>query len=162
MQSLPYKMNTFHIHIKNTPVGDITIAERGGCLTCLCFGLACIGEYRRTALLDLCERQLWEYFAGQRRSFDLPLDMEGTAFRRRVWQALAGIPWGETATYSHIAARIGSPKAQRAVGGACRANPIPIIVPCHRVLGKNDIGGYAYGQDAKKTLLKIENLGNNY
>lgn len=155
-------MDTFHIHIKGTPVGDITISEQDGCITGLSFGISCPGEYRRTALLDLCEKQLTEYFRGKRRSFDLPLDIKGTAFQQRVWQALMKIPWGETAAYSDVAKSIGCPGAARAVGGACGANPIAIIVPCHRVLGKKGPGGYAYGAGAKKTLLKIENLGNNY
>lgn len=148
--------------MNNTPVGDITIAERGRRIAGLSFGISCPGEYCRTALLESCEEQLWEYFKGERRRFDMPLDMEGTAFQRQVWQALMQIPYGKTVTYAELAEKIGRPNAARAVGGACGANPIAIIVPCHRVLGKNGLTGYAYGLDAKKTLLKIENLGNNY
>ena len=113
-------------------------------------------------MLDLCERQLWEYFRRERRHFELPLHMGGTAFQQKVWQAILDIPYGETITYAELAKRIGSPDGARAAGSACGANPIAIIVPCHRVLGKNGLGGYAYGADAKKTLLKIEKLGNNY
>lgn len=155
-------MHTYYIHISNTPVGDITVTEREGCITGLTFDKSCHGQCLRTALLDLCERQLMEYFRGERRYFELPLHMEGTAFQRRVWQALVDIPYGESITYAELAKLIGSPGGARAAGNACGANPIAIIVPCHRVLGKNGPGGYAYGADAKKTLLKIEKMGNNY
>ena len=113
-------------------------------------------------MLDLCERQLWEYFRRERRNFELPLHSVGTDFQQKVWQAILDIPYGKTITYAELAKRIGSPGGARAAGSACGANPIAIIVPCHRVLGKNGLGGYAYGADAKKTLLKIEKLGNNY
>jgi len=76
--------------------------------------------------------------------------MEGTAFQQKVWQAILDIPYGKTITYAELAKRIGSPDGARAAGSACGANPIAIIVPCHRVLGKNGLGGYAYGADAKK------------
>ena len=163
MQSSLYShMNTYYIHINNTPVGDITVTENEGYITGLTLDKSCSGKCLRTALLDLCERQLWEYFRGERRNFELPLHMEGTAFQQKVWQAILDIPYGKTITYAELAKRIGSPDGARAAGSACGANPIAIIVPCHRVLGKNGLGGYAYGADAKKTLLKIEKLGNNY
>ena len=155
-------MHTYYIHINNTPVGDITVTESEGCITGLTFDKSCPGQCLRTALLESCERQLMEYFRGERSTFELPLHMEGTAFQRRVWQALADIPYGESITYAELAKLIGSPGGARATGNACGANPIAIIVPCHRVLGKNGLGGYAYGPDAKKTLLKIEKMGNNY
>ena len=155
-------MNTFYIHIGDTPLGDITVTENCGSITGLALGKSFPGEYRCTDLLKQCERELREYFKGERRCFELPLHMEGTAFQHRVWQAIAGIPYGETISYSDLAERIGSSGAARAAGSACGANPIAIIVPCHRVIGKNSLGGYAYGAYAKKTLLKIEKLGNNY
>lgn len=155
-------MDTYYIYMKNTPVGDITAAESEGCITGLTFDKSCPGVCMRTALLDSCERQLMEYFSGKRRSFDLPLHIEGTAFQVRVWQAMKDIPYGETITYSELAKSIGSPGAARAVGSACGANPLAIILPCHRVLGKNSLGGYAYGTEIKKVLLKIEKMGNNY
>lgn len=150
------------MHMNNTPVGDITIVQREGRIVGLSLGKSCPGCFHRTALLESCEKQLMQYFKGERRRFDLPLDISGTAFQRRVWQALAEIPYGETVTYGELAKSIGSPGAARAVGAACGANPIAIILPCHRVLGKNGPGGYAYGAETKKVLLKIENLGNNY
>ena len=155
-------MHTYYIHINNTPVGDIIVTEREGYITGLSVGKSCSGKCLRTALLDLCERQLWEYFRRERRHFELPLRAEGTEFQRRVWQAISGIPYGETITYAELAKRVGSLAGARAAGSACGANPIAIIVPCHRVVGKNSLRGYAYGADAKKTLLKIEKLGNNY
>lgn len=106
-------------------------------------------------------RQLGEYFRGQRRSFDLPLAPAGTEFRRRVWEALRAIPFGETRTYQQVADAVRC-RAARAVGQANRHNPLPIVVPCHRVLAANGLGGYA-GQtgagtsiDTKRWLLRHE------
>lgn len=108
-------------------------------------------------LLDEACRQLDEYFQGKRRDFDLPIDCAGTAFQQRVWNELQQIPYGETRSYEDIAAAVGSPKAQRAVGQANNRNPLMIIVPCHRVIHKNgDISGYACGIEAKKYLLELE------
>ncbi|HKP75565.1 MAG TPA: methylated-DNA--[protein]-cysteine S-methyltransferase [Longimicrobiaceae bacterium] len=87
--------------------------------------------------------QLREYFAGTRRDFDLPLDPEGTAFRRRVWDALCTIPFGQTRSYRDIAAQVGAPTGMQAVGQANRHNRIPIVIPCHRVVATTGIGGYA-------------------
>jgi methylated-DNA-[protein]-cysteine S-methyltransferase len=103
-------------------------------------------------------RQLDEYFKGKRRQFNLSLSIEGTEFRKRVWKALCTIPYGETRSYAEIAAAIGKPKAPRAIGQANRANPLPIIIPCHRVIGKNgDLVGYAGTRtDIKKALLQLE------
>ncbi len=102
-------------------------------------------------------RQLRAYFAGQLRRFDLPLDMQGTAFQLLVWRELEGIPYGETRSYSQIAAAIGAPRAVRAVGAANGANPIPIVVPCHRVIGASGkLVGYGGGLPLKKRLLELE------
>lgn len=95
------------------------------------------------ALLERARRQLKEYFAGERREFDLPLSQRGTDFQRAVWHALADIPYGETRSYADIAAAVGRPGAARAVGQANRRNPVPVIVPCHRVIAADgDLGGY--------------------
>lgn len=103
--------------------------------------------------------QLQAYFRGTLRSFDMPLDMRGTPFQREVWQALTAIPFGETRSYGQIAAQIGRPKAVRAVGAANGANPVPIIVPCHRVIGSNGkLTGYAGGLALKQQLLALEGL----
>ncbi len=102
--------------------------------------------------------QLTEYFAGKRQDFDLRLSPEGTAFQKRVWQELQKIPFGQTACYGDIAERIGNPKASRAVGMANGKNPLPIIVPCHRVIGKDgSLTGFGGGLEVKKQLLNLEN-----
>lgn len=106
------------------------------------------------------QKQFTEYEKGVRKSFDLPLHIKGTEFQKKVWNALLEIPYGETRSYQDIAIRIGNPKAVRAVGGACNRNPIGIIIPCHRVVGKNgSLTGYAGGLDYKKMLLEHEKMG---
>ena len=101
--------------------------------------------------------QLAEYFAGERREFDLSLAARGTSFQERVWQELRKIPYGETASYGAIAERIGNPRACRAVGMANSKNPIPIIIPCHRIIGKDgSLTGFGGGLAVKKQLLDLE------
>lgn len=103
--------------------------------------------------------QLSEYFIGRRKTFDLPIDPQGTAFQKRVWQELLRIPYGETASYGDIAERIGNPKACRAVGMANRRNPIPIIIPCHRVIGRDgSLTGFGGGLAVKERLLALERM----
>lgn len=103
------------------------------------------------------KKQLKEYFDGQRKEFTLPLDFRGTQFQTAVWQVLTQIPFGQTWSYSAVAEQINNPNAVRAVGAAIGANPIPIIVPCHRVIGKNKtLTGFAGGLSIKETLLKLE------
>lgn len=107
-------------------------------------------------------RQLEEYFAGERRVFDLPLGPEGTAFQQQVWEALRAIPYGQTRTYGELAAAIGSPRAARAVGLANARNPIAVIVPCHRVVGADGtLTGYAGGLRRKRLLLDLETAGSS-
>ena len=102
-------------------------------------------------------RQLREYFAGERKTFSLPLCPEGTDFQRAVWSELRKIPYGETISYKQLACRIGKPKAVRAVGAANGANPIPIIIPCHRVIGHDgSLTGFGGGLPLKKRLLQLE------
>jgi methylated-DNA-[protein]-cysteine S-methyltransferase len=108
-------------------------------------------------LLVDAERQLRAYFAGRLHRFDLPLEMEGTEFQKRVWRALLAIPYGETRSYGQVAAAIGDLKAVRAVGTANGANPIAIVVPCHRVIGAGGaLTGYAGGLTLKRKLLELE------
>jgi methylated-DNA-[protein]-cysteine S-methyltransferase len=103
--------------------------------------------------------QLRAYFAGELSDFDLPLAMQGSPFERKVWSALCKIPYGKTVSYGHIASKIGQPKACRAVGLANGKNPIPIIVPCHRVIGANgSLTGYGGGLDLKRKLLRLEGV----
>lgn len=109
---------------------------------------------------NVIQKQFTEYEKGARKVFDLPLHIKGTEFQKKVWNALLEIPYGETRSYQEIAIQIGNPKAVRAVGGACNRNPIGIIVPCHRVVGKNgSLTGYAGGLDYKKLLLEKEKMG---
>lgn len=138
-----------------TPVSDIVIEETGGKLTRLYSGVA--EEHADVPVLLEAKRQLEEYFAGKRQNFDLPLAPKGTPFQMAVWQALSEIPYGETTTYGALAERVDRPKAARAVGMALNKNPIPIIIPCHRVVGKNgSLTGFAWGLEAKRCLLKLE------
>ena len=108
-------------------------------------------------LLQQAQRQLGEYFSGQRRAFDLPLAPRGTPFQRAVWLALASIPYGATASYAQLAARVERPTATRAVGAANGRNPLPIVLPCHRVIGADgSLTGYGGGLPAKRFLLELE------
>jgi methylated-DNA-[protein]-cysteine S-methyltransferase len=110
-------------------------------------------------MLDAARTQLDEYFAGARLEFDLPLDAQGTPFQRRVWTALAEIPFGQTISYAELARRVGDVKAVRAVGAANGRNPIPIIVPCHRVIGANgSLVGFGGGLERKQWLLEHEGV----
>jgi methylated-DNA-[protein]-cysteine S-methyltransferase len=121
--------------------------------------LAGAREVAATPALDEAERQLHEYFVGERRVFDLPLDAPGTPFRESVWRILREIPFGATTTYAAIAARLGDPNAVRAVGSANGANPLSIVVPCHRVVGSDGaLTGYAGGMRTKARLLAHERL----
>ena len=123
-----------------TPLGRVTLVASGDALTGLCRGRA--GREDASPLLDEAAEQLGAYFAGRRRSFDLPLSPGGTAHDRAVWQAMRDIPTGETRSYGAVARTVGS--SPRAVGGACGRNPLPIIVPCHRIVAAGSaLGGYS-------------------
>ncbi|HOJ79339.1 MAG TPA: methylated-DNA--[protein]-cysteine S-methyltransferase [Clostridiales bacterium] len=112
-----------------------------------------------TPLIKEAARQLYEYLDGNRKVFDIPLELEGTPFQKAVWQALLEIPYGETRSYGEIAERIGNPKAARAVGMANNRNHVAVFVPCHRVIGADGrLVGYASGIDIKKKLLDLEKL----
>ncbi len=119
--------------------------------------LAELVEDKKHPILLETQKQLNEYFAGQRTQFDLPLDFEGTEFQKKIWQALLTIPFGETRSYKQIAEQVGNVKAVRAVGAANGKNPISIIAPCHRVVGANGkLVGFAGGLENKSILLKLE------
>ena len=147
-----------------SPIGILQLAERDGALTHLLFAwhntLADLGleaEERQTPLLLSVQQQLSEYFAGTRRAFDIPLAPEGTAFQLKCWEGLRSIPYAKTCTYKDIAAFAGNPKAVRAVGGANHANPICIVIPCHRVIGSDgSLTGFGGGLAAKAFLLNLE------
>ncbi|QQZ41156.1 methylated-DNA--[protein]-cysteine S-methyltransferase [Pseudomonas sp. SK3(2021)] len=151
--------------LMNSPVGQLTLVARGTKLAAILWESERENRVRlgplqpaddHPVLLET-ERQLKEYFAGSRNRFELELDFVGTEFQRKVWQALLTIPFGETRSYSQIAAQVGSPKAVRAVGAANGRNPISIIAPCHRVIGASgSLTGFAGGLQAKQFLLALE------
>ena len=122
--------------------------------------LADLVENPAHPMLLRTEKELNEYFSHKRKAFTVPLDMRGTYFQKQVWEALLGIPFGETRTYGQLAIQLGNPNATRAVGAANGRNPIAIIVPCHRVIGfSGKLTGFAGGLDAKDHLLKLEGRG---
>lgn len=108
--------------------------------------------------LRAAQRQLQEYACGKRQDFDLELDAQGTDFDRKVWRELRRIPYGATQSYGEIARRLGNPGLARAVGGANARNPLPVIVPCHRVLASTGLGGYSGGLGVKRQLLSLEGV----
>lgn len=137
-----------------TDLGPITIEEEGGEISSLLFSFSKSEEY--TPLLLKAKTEVEEYLRGERKEFDLPLSPKGTPFQEKVWRELLKIKYGERISYGEIGERIGS-KAYRAIGNACGKNPIPLIIPCHRVVGKNNLGGFSLGIELKKKLLDIEN-----
>ncbi|AVU77773.1 methylated-DNA--[protein]-cysteine S-methyltransferase [Pseudomonas sp. Fig-3] len=148
-----------------SPVGQLILVARDTKLAAILWEnerlnrvrLGPLEEDSQHPVLKETERQLMEYFAGQRRRFDLALDFAGTDFQVRVWQALLSIPFGETRSYRDIAIQIGQPTAVRAVGAANGRNPISIIAPCHRVIGTSgSLTGFAGGLAAKQFLLSLE------
>ncbi len=142
----------------DSPIGVLRLAEENNALTELLFGRqGDKWEHGASPLLLRAEEELWEYFGGKRREFTIPLSPRGTEFQRRVWNALLTIPYGETRSYEEIAVLAGSPRAFRAVGSANHNNPISILIPCHRVIGKNgSLTGYGGGMEAKRFLLELE------
>lgn len=147
-----------------SPIGRLELVEEGGALVAIHFDAPADGSQRHerggSAVLTRAHQQLSEYFAGSRHEFDLPLRPAGTEFQRRVWDVLATVPWGTTTTYGAIAARLGLPPgASRAVGAANGANPLPVVLPCHRVIGSDGtLTGYAGGLDRKALLLRLEGV----
>lgn len=139
-----------------SPIGLLTIEETDGAITALRFGGETVSP-PPTPLLQRAAQQLTEYFAARRRTFDLPLRPQGTAFQQAAWSALCDIPYGQTRTYAQQAAAIGRPKACRAVGMANHCNPLPLFIPCHRVIGAGGkLTGYAGGLAIKRFLLELE------
>ncbi len=145
----------------DTPIGPLLVAGDGQKLRTVHFAPSRPEDdwkHEPSAFADVA-KQLTEYFAGEREAFDLALDMCGTSFQLEVWSALRRIPYGEVRSYADMARAIGRPKAVRAVGAANGANPIPIIVPCHRVIGSNgSLTGFGGGLDVKRRLLELERL----
>lgn len=155
---------TIHWQTIDSPIGHLMIAANDTGIRAIEFPenrhpVSRNDEWHETPhpLITQAAKQLGEYFAGQRREFDLPLAPQGTAFQLQVWDALRSIPYGETRSYAEQAQSIGKPNAVRAVGAANGRNPIPIIVPCHRVIGANGtLTGFGGGLPIKQYLLQVE------
>ena len=160
-------MTLFYDEIES-PVGTLKLVASAAAL------VAVLWEYERPDRVKLAplkhesqqpilleaERQLREYFSGTRTEFDLPVELNGTEFQKRVWRTLRDIPYGQTMSYVELARTLGSPRAFRAVGAANGKNPLSIVVPCHRVIGANgSLTGFAGGLDAKAKLLALEAKG---
>lgn len=147
----------------DTPIGELLLAGENDALSMIGFPKGSMRRdpeadwiYNEKPLED-ARQQLREYFAGSRKDFDLPVTLNGTEFQVNVLKALQKIPYGETVSYGEIARRIGRPRAVRAVGAANGRNPIPIVVPCHRVIGSSgDLTGFGGGLDTKEALLRLE------
>ena len=140
----------------DSPLGRILLTEKEGCLTGLDFTDAPLLSEDCPVLRE-AERQLREYFAGERKFFSLPLAPEGTPFQRAAWESLQRIPYGETRSYAWEAMQMGRPGACRAVGNANGKNPLPILIPCHRVIAADGtLGGYSSGLWRKEYLLALE------
>ena len=140
-----------------SPTGPLTLFEEGGKIIVVEWGRT--GEGTETPLLLEAKNQMAEYFTGERQSFDLPLNTQGTDFQQAVWRQMLAIPYGETKTYGDLAKALKS--AARAIGGACGNNPIPIIIPCHRGMGANGkLTGFSGGEGivTKQALLQLESL----
>ena len=162
----------FHYLAWTSDLGPLTAVSTEGTLVGLLFGQPdLMMEVRKLAgsrswelvsgrdpVLDSVRDQVEEFLTGGRREFDLKLELTGTEFQKRVWQALQEIPYGRVVTYGQLAQKVGRPKAPRAVGQANGANPIPIIVPCHRVVSCTGLGGYGGGLPIKRLLLGIEGV----
>ncbi|WP_419160462.1 methylated-DNA--[protein]-cysteine S-methyltransferase [Rossellomorea sp. BNER] len=150
-------MISHHI-IMSSPIGFLKVSAENDRITSIDFVNEQIIEESDSPVLLQAKRQLEEYFAGKRKTFELPLEIKGTAFQQSVWKQLLKVPYGRTCSYQDIANQIENPKAVRAIGQANKANAFPIVIPCHRVIGKNQsLTGYAGKEiDKKETLLSLE------
>jgi len=151
-----------NIFFYKTPVGKIALCEENGFVTNLIFNPDkkyenC--EEKETPILKEAFSQLEKYFAGELKNFDIPVSLHGTEFSKKIWQELKKISYGKVLSYGEVAHLIGNPKASRATGTALGKNPIPIIIPCHRVISSDgSIGGFSAGIEIKKKLLKLEQV----
>lgn len=149
-----------HRHTFPSPIGSLTLYEQNNAIVKLVFEdepITLPAKDSETDLLNKAAKQLNEYFAGIRTVFDLRLNPNGTEFQKSVWSTLANIPYAQTKTYGDIAREIMNPHASRAVGNANNRNPIPIIIPCHRIIGASgDLVGYGGGLERKQYLLHLE------
>jgi methylated-DNA-[protein]-cysteine S-methyltransferase len=157
-----------YIKILPTPVGDLCLATTEKSVVALVWkqaelegmGILTKGKGLSCAFLENAAKQLREYLAGKRKRFELPLEIHGTPFQKRVWDELKKIPYGRTWSYRELARRVGDPRAARAVGSANGKNPICVFIPCHRVVRlSGELGGYTGGLDKKIFLLDLESAG---
>jgi len=159
----PESRTTLRFDVMTSPIGDLTLyTHEDGALTAIDFGSRPVqaNARRDVGACAAARRQLEEYFAGKRRTFTLALRPLGSPFQQQVWKALLEIPFGTTTSYGEIARRLGPGTSARAVGSANGANPIPIVIPCHRVIGANgSLTGYGGGISRKAKLLELENAG---
>ena len=148
-------------YLFGTPLGTMALAAEDGAITRLYLPNTPMPRLmpHPTPLLLEGERQVLEFLAGKRRTFDLPLNPQGTPFQRKVWAALRDIPWGETRSYKDIALAVDCPRGFQAIGQANHRNPLPILIPCHRVVAADGgPGGYGGGPEMKKALLAVEGI----
>lgn len=151
-----------YIAYLDTPIGILEISTDEHRVVEIEFVQAKYNPERRSAILQHAISQLTEYFRGSRKKFNLPIALSGTAFQQKVWQELMNIPYGETLSYGEVARKINNPKASRAVGNANNRNKIPIVIPCHRVIGSNgNLVGYGGELWRKKWLLDHEKMFKN-
>ena len=147
---------TFH-YTYETVLGSVTFIEEDGALRSISMQATDRGIEQETPLIKDALLQLSEYLRGERKKFDIPFRMRGTEFQIQVWKVLQNIPYGETRSYKQIAEAIGNPKAVRAIGMANNRNPLLIVIPCHRVIGKDgSLVGYGEGIEMKEFLLRLE------
>ncbi len=141
-----------------TPYGPLTIGVRGERVRAVVLGRTRLeGEFKPTELANRCANELMEYFAGKRTAFDVPVEIDGTAFQRSVWEAIGNIPYGQTRTNEEVAHAVGSPRSYRMIGSVVRKNPLAVIVPAHRVVGANGrIAGSDDDARLRSALLEFE------
>ena len=141
----------------STSIGEVFLVEEDGALVALRFASVQDGILQETPLIKKAFQELEEYLAGKRKQFTIPLRPKGTLFQQQVWKELQKIPYGTTKSYQEIAILLGDKNKSRAIGSANHRNPLPIFIPCHRVIGKNQqLVGYAFGLSLKKQLLDLE------
>ncbi len=141
----------------STSIGEVFLVEEDGALVALRFTSVQDGTLQETPLIQKAFQELEEYLAGKRKQFTIPLRPKGTLFQQKVWKELQKIPYGTTKSYQAVAILLGDKNKSRAIGSANHRNPLPIFIPCHRVIGKNQqLIGYAFGLSLKKQLLDLE------
>lgn len=147
------------LDVRDTKLGRVAITCEDEYIVSLMMNCEGTESTPHSRITDYAFSQLDEYLSGKRRAFDVPLKPKGTDFQRHVWEVLQGIPYGQTITYKGLAELCGNPEAARAIGGAMRANPIPVFIPCHRVITSNGkLGGYSCGLNVKRRLLELEGI----